>query len=171
MPTALQMKRVQATPDDEYYTRLCDINEELKHYKPHFKDKVVLCNCDDPRVSNFFHYFAENFEALGLKRLIATCYKHQDIELFSDYQSDIPSAQELCLTGPLAELFLQHLECSSLAAVSTFFLMPPYAGALVFSLLLKLDHRTYVHCSLVLPTARSQSLVLGFLVNAGLSNE
>lgn len=88
MPTALQMKRVQATPDDEYYTRLCDINEELKHYKPHFKDKVVLCNCDDPRVSNFFHYFAENFEALGLKRLIATCYKHQDIELFSDYQSE-----------------------------------------------------------------------------------
>ena len=88
MPTALQMKRLQANPDDEFYTRLCDINAELRHYKHHFKDKVVLCNCDDPRVSNFFHYFAEHFEELGLKKLIATCYKHQDINLFSDYTSE-----------------------------------------------------------------------------------
>jgi len=88
MPTALQMKKVQENPDDEFYTRLCDINAELKHYKHHFKDKVVLCNCDDPRVSNFFHYFAENFEALGLKRLIATCYKSQNIDLFTQNDSE-----------------------------------------------------------------------------------
>ena len=68
---------------DEFYTQLVDIENELKHYKQHFKDKVVLCNCDDPRVSNFFHYFSYNFEYLGLKKLITTCYKNQERDLFS----------------------------------------------------------------------------------------
>ena len=68
---------------DEFYTQLVDIENELKHYKEHFKGKVVLCNCDDPRKSNFFKYFADNFEKLQLKRLIATCYKSQDVDLFS----------------------------------------------------------------------------------------
>ena len=68
---------------DEFYTQLVDIENELKHYREHFKDKVVLCNCDDPRKSNFFKYFADNFEKLQLKRLIATCYKSQDVDLFS----------------------------------------------------------------------------------------
>ena len=68
---------------DEFYTQRVDIENELRHYKPHFKGKVVLCNCDDPRQSEFFKYFTENFEKLGLKRLIATCYKSQDVDLFS----------------------------------------------------------------------------------------
>ena len=69
--------------NDEFYTQLVDIENELRHYKEHFKGKVVLCNCDDPRRSNFFKYFADNFEKLQLKRLIATCYKSQDVDLFS----------------------------------------------------------------------------------------
>ena len=73
---------------DEFYTQLIDIENELKHYKQHFKDKVVYCNCDDPRISNFFHYFAHQFEVLGLKRLIATCYKNQNIDLFSQNNSE-----------------------------------------------------------------------------------
>jgi len=73
---------------DEFYTQLSDIERELKHYKKHFKDKVVYCNCDDPRVSNFFHYFSYNFEKLGLKKLIATCYKNQSMELFSTNDSE-----------------------------------------------------------------------------------
>ena len=73
---------------DEFYTQLSDIERELKHYKKHFKDKVVLCNCDDPRVSNFFHFFSYNFEKLGLKKLIATCYKSQDSDLFSQNNSE-----------------------------------------------------------------------------------
>lgn len=73
---------------DEFYTQLSDIENELRHYKAHFKDKVVYCNCDDPRVSNFFHYFSYNFEHLGLKKLIATCFKNQDADLFSENQSD-----------------------------------------------------------------------------------
>lgn len=68
---------------DEFYTQLSDIENELRHYRPHFKGKTVLCNCDDPRVSNFFKYFALNFEVLGLKRLIATCYKNNEPDLFS----------------------------------------------------------------------------------------
>lgn len=74
--------------NDEFYTQLEDIERELKHYKEHFKNKVVYCNCDDPRVSNFFHYFSYNFEKLGLKKLITTCYKNQSRDLFSDNQSD-----------------------------------------------------------------------------------
>jgi hypothetical protein len=73
---------------DEFYTQLSDIENELRHYKDHFKDKVVYCNCDDPRVSNFFHYFSYNFEHLGLKKLIATCYKNQDADLFSNNESE-----------------------------------------------------------------------------------
>jgi hypothetical protein len=73
---------------DEFYTQLSDIENELRHYKEHFKDKVVYCNCDDPRVSNFFHYFSYNFEHLGLKKLIATCYKNQDADLFSNNESE-----------------------------------------------------------------------------------
>ncbi len=73
---------------DEFYTQLEDINNELRHYRGHFRGKTVLCNCDDPRVSNFFNYFAYNFEFLGLKRLITTCYKSQDMDLFSQNKSE-----------------------------------------------------------------------------------
>lgn len=73
---------------DEFYTQLTDIERELKHYRHHFKDKVVYCNCDDPRVSNFFHYFSYNFEKLGLKKLITTCYKNQNADLFSTNESE-----------------------------------------------------------------------------------
>lgn len=74
--------------EDEFYTQLADIENELKHYKEHFRGKTVLCNCDDPRVSNFFHYFSYNFEKLGLKRLITTCYKSQNRDLFSTNDSE-----------------------------------------------------------------------------------
>lgn len=73
---------------DEFYTQLSDIEKELKHYKEHFIGKVILCNCDDPRISNFFHYFSYNFEQLGLKKLIATCYKNQNADLFSQNNSE-----------------------------------------------------------------------------------
>lgn len=73
---------------DEFYTQLADIESELKHYKEHFQGKTVLCNCDDPRVSNFFHYFSYNFERLGLKKLITTCYKNQNRDLFSQNDSE-----------------------------------------------------------------------------------
>ena len=61
--------------NDEFYTQLCDIEKELQHYTSHFKGKSVYCNCDDPESSNFFKYFSLNFESLGLRRLITTCYR------------------------------------------------------------------------------------------------
>ena len=73
----------KAARKDEFYTQLPDIERELRHYKGHFKGKTVYCNCDDPRVSNFFHYFSHNFEHLGLKKLVTTCYKNQNPDLFS----------------------------------------------------------------------------------------
>ena len=78
----------KAAKNDEFYTQLDDINKELRHYQKHFKGKTVFCNCDDPRVSNFFKYFALNFEYLGLRRLITTCYKNQNIDLFSKREAE-----------------------------------------------------------------------------------
>lgn len=63
---------------DEFYTQLSDIENELQHYKEHFKDKIVYCNCDDPLQSAFFEYFFKNFKWLDLKALITTCYKSQN---------------------------------------------------------------------------------------------
>ncbi|MBP5446998.1 MAG: restriction endonuclease subunit M, partial [Treponema sp.] len=73
----------RAAKADEFYTPLSMIENELKHYKPHFKNKTVLCNCDDPRISNFFRYFVMYFDVLELKKVIATCYKNDDADLFS----------------------------------------------------------------------------------------
>ena len=68
------LRAANKAKQDEFYTQLSDIEDELRHYKKHFKDKIIFCNCDDPYESNFFKYFAMNFNALGLKKLIATCY-------------------------------------------------------------------------------------------------
>jgi hypothetical protein len=82
------LHQAKTNKKDEFYTQLTDIEKELKHYRHHFAGKVVYCNCDDPRVSNFFHYFSYNFEKLGLKKLITTCYKNQNPDLFSKNDSE-----------------------------------------------------------------------------------
>jgi hypothetical protein len=86
--TNRNLHKAKRSKQDEFYTQLSDIEREVRHYKKHFQDKVVLCNCDDPRVSNFFHYFSYNFEQLGLKKLITTCYKNQNADLFSEHKSE-----------------------------------------------------------------------------------
>ena len=65
---------------DEFYTQISDIEKELLHYWAHFRGKTVLCNCDDPYESNFFKYFALNFNQLGLKKLICTCYNGSPVQ-------------------------------------------------------------------------------------------
>ncbi|MCR2059575.1 adenine-specific methyltransferase EcoRI family protein [Campylobacter helveticus] len=57
---------------DEFYTKLSDIEKELSHYKEHFKGKIILCNCDDPKISNFYAYFIKNYKALKLKNILKT---------------------------------------------------------------------------------------------------
>lgn len=70
-----KLNQAKKAKNDEFYTRLCDIENELRHYEEHFKDKIVLCNCDDPTWSSFWKYFHMNFSVLGLKKLIGTHYE------------------------------------------------------------------------------------------------
>lgn len=88
-PSNKNLHKAGRAKKDEFYTQLADIEKELKHYKEQFKNKVIYCNCDDPFESNFFKYFASNFNALRLKRLIATSYKpspiaNTQLSLFGD---------------------------------------------------------------------------------------
>lgn len=69
------LNEAKTNKKDEFYTQLCDIESELIHYKKHFKNKIVYCNCDDVRISNFYKYFVNNFESLGLKKVICSFYK------------------------------------------------------------------------------------------------
>ena len=78
------LKEAKRLKKDEFYTQLSDIEKELKYYKKHFKNKVVYCNTDDPGISNFYKYFALNFKELGLKKVIASCYKEQKRDLFNN---------------------------------------------------------------------------------------
>ena len=82
-----QLANAKKVKNDEFYTQLADVENELRYYRKHFKGKTVFCNCDDPFESNFFKYFVLNFNRLGLKKLIATCYAtspiaNQQISLF-----------------------------------------------------------------------------------------
>ena len=74
MANHLLLDQARAGRNDEFYTQLSDIENEMQYYTDYFKGKIVLCNCDDPFESNFFKYFALNFNTLGLKKLITTCY-------------------------------------------------------------------------------------------------
>jgi len=84
-PLNRSLRAAKAIKQDEFYTQLSDIEKELRNYTAHFQGKTILCNCDDPLVSNFFHYFSHNFEKLKLKRLITTCYKSNSADLFSKH--------------------------------------------------------------------------------------
>jgi hypothetical protein len=87
-PKNTNLGAAKAAREDEFYTQLADIERELRHYQAHFHGKVVYLNCDDPRASNFFHYFSYKFEKLGLKKLIATCFRSQQADLFSQHDAE-----------------------------------------------------------------------------------
>ena len=82
------LQKAKKSKSDEFYTQLCDIERELQYYQDSFADKVVYCNCDDPRTSNFFRYFVTNFHKLGLKKLIASCYVEDTYDLFNIQESE-----------------------------------------------------------------------------------
>ena len=82
------LRTAQKAKNDEFYTMLTDIEKEMRFYQPQFKNKVVYCNCDDARESNFFKYFSLNFEFLGLKKLITTAYKADGHGVILTYEGD-----------------------------------------------------------------------------------
>ena len=90
---------------DEFYTQLPEIEKELKYYRKHFRDQTVYCNCDDPTVSNFYRYFYLNFSKLGIKRLITTCYKNQQPDLFSQHDCEAAVGVEYVGDGTQPNVF------------------------------------------------------------------
>lgn len=86
------VSKAKANKQDEFYTQLSDISNEVRHYRSQLRGKVVLCNCDDPYESNFFRYFALNFKNIGLKKLIATSYSKSPI---SGQQLPLPDIEGL----------------------------------------------------------------------------
>ncbi|MDC2613490.1 MULTISPECIES: adenine-specific methyltransferase EcoRI family protein [Bacteroides] len=89
------LQKAKKSKSDEFYTQLCDIESELQYYPNCFINKVVYCNCDDPQVSNFFRYFRDNFQRLGLRKLIASCYREVENNLqanqnayYCEYEGD-----------------------------------------------------------------------------------
>lgn len=178
---------------DEFYTQLSDIENELRHYKSHFHGKTVLCNCDDPRISNFFHYFAYNFEHLGLKRLITVCYKNQEPDLFSmntceqaiwlDYQGDrngnaIPDLNEIGIQPLKGDGDFRSLECIELLKQADivvtnppFSLFREYVAQLMEynKKFLIIGHQNAIHYKEIFPYIQNNQLWLGygFKGNAG----
>lgn len=92
---------------DEFYTQLSDIERELRHYNRYFRGKTVLCNCDDPYESNFFKYFALNFNFLGLKKLICTCYDGSPVagsELLLHFDNSESEAKKIAYKVEITEV-------------------------------------------------------------------
>ncbi len=101
MSTNANLHKAKNAKNDEFYTQLTDVSKELMHYKPHFKDKIVLCNCDDPTWSAFWKYFHLNFEALGLKKLISTHYDKTEPTYKMEYTGGDDNDIEVGVKTPL----------------------------------------------------------------------
>ncbi|MBE2216859.1 MAG: restriction endonuclease subunit M, partial [Ignavibacteria bacterium] len=142
-PLNTNLHQAKTLKKDEFYTQLSDIERELGHYKEHFKNKIVLCNCDDPRISNFFHFFSYNFEKFKLKKLITVCYKNQNFDLFSENKSEkaiyleykgdkngdsIPNPEEIGIQELMGDGDFRSKECIKLLKVADIVVTnPPFS--------------------------------------------
>ena len=101
------LNRAGKNKEDEHYTKITDIEKELRYYKHYFKDKTIFCNCDDPEYSNFWKYFELNFTELGLKKLISTHYETQipsyKLELIEDVNGDGKITSKDIIKTPLKQ--------------------------------------------------------------------
>lgn len=95
------LHKAKTAKNDEFYTQLSDVSKELMHYKEHFKDKVVFCNCDDPSWSAFWKYFHLNFSHLGLKKLISTHYDREKPTYKMEYEGGNDNDVEVGTITPL----------------------------------------------------------------------
>ena len=185
------LNQAKSAKKDEFYTQLADIENELKHYKQHFKDKVVLCNCDDPRISNFFHYFSYNFEQLGLKKLITTCYKSQERDLFSQNNSEraiwleyfgdknnncVPDPEEIGIHFFKGDGDFRSAECIELLKEADIVVTnPPFSLFREYvAQLMKYDkkfvivgHQNAIHYKEIFPLIKNNKLWLGYGFKGG----
>ena len=99
--TKANLQRAKNAKNDEFYTKLADVSNELMHYEKHFKDKIVFCNCDDPKWSAFWRYFHLNFSALGLKKLISTHYDEDEPTYRMEYTGGDDNDIEVGIKTPL----------------------------------------------------------------------
>lgn len=95
------LSKAKKEKNDEFYTQMNDVEKELMHYKEHFKNKVVLCNCNDPEWSAFWKYFHLQFKALGLKKLIATTYNEEGLAYKLEYSGGNDNDTDICMKTPL----------------------------------------------------------------------
>ena len=185
------LNAARAAKNDEFYTQLSDIENELRHYKEHFQGKTVLCNCDDPRVSNFFKYFALNFEHLGLKRLITTCYKNRNINLFSQHDCEeavyliydgdkngnkIPDAEEIGIHPLKGDGDFRSKECIELLKQADIVVTnPPFSLFREYvAQLIKYDkkflivgHQNAIHYKEIFPLIKQNKIWLGYGFKGG----
>ena len=117
------LRRAYERRNDEYYTAMADVEAELKHYSRHFKGKVVHCNCDDYRVSNFYKYFKDNFHTLGLKKLIATGYRHNACGIYAEYDGSGEIVGDLIFDGDFRSSECRHISHSADMVVTN----PPFS--------------------------------------------
>lgn len=171
---------------DEFYTQLADIEREVRHYTAHFRGKTVLCNCDDPTVSQFFHFFSHNFERLGLRRLITTCYRNQQPDLFSQNQSEqavwleylgdkngdrVPNPEEIGIRPLRGDGDFRSEACTDLLKQADivvtnppFSLFREYVGQLLKydKHFLIIGHQNAIHYRDIFPLIRENKLWLGY---------
>lgn len=129
------LQKAKKSKSDEFYTQLCDIERELQYYPDCFRNKVVYCNCDDPQVSNFFRYFKDNFSTLGLRKLMASCYKEQNNDIFQEeeiaraYYCEYNGTDEPMLIVPLeGDGDFRSPECTALLQQSDIVVTnPPFS--------------------------------------------
>lgn len=109
------MNAAKAARNNEYYTRLVDIEREVQYYEDHFKNKVVYCNCDDPEWSAFWQYFHENYGRLGLKGLIATHYEQDSTSYRMDYRGGNDADISVGIRTPLeGDGDFRNTECEAI---------------------------------------------------------
>lgn len=142
MTSNANLRKAKANANDEFYTQLTDVSKELMHYKQHFKDKVVLCNCDNPTYSAFWKYFHLNFSALGLKKLISTHYDKNEPTYKMEYAGGDDNDIEVGVKTPLeGNGDFRNQECLDLLDEADIVVTnPPFSIAREFYIPLLFEH-------------------------------
>lgn len=171
MAANANLRKARSAKNDEFYTRYIDVEKELAHYKQHFKNKVVLCNCDDPEWSAFWKYFHLNFSALGLKKLISTHYDKNKPTYKMEYTGGDDNDTQVGVKTPLeGNGDFSSDECTSILKESDIVVTnPPFSLARLYIATL-MEHNkpflvigdiNWVTCKEIFPLLKDNKIWLG----------